>query len=47
MNLSCGSELLRDDCGIDGAAIEQLYRETNELIAIVVTMANKTKRNMR
>src|SRR2546423_13268877 len=26
-------ELLREDCGIKGAAIEQLLQETNELIA--------------
>lgn len=39
-------ELLRDDCGIDGAAIDQLHQETDELIAILVTIANKTKRNM-
>jgi hypothetical protein len=36
-------ELLREDCGIDGAPIGHLHRETNELIAILVTMANKTK----
>jgi four helix bundle protein len=40
-------ELLRDDCGIDGAAIGQLNRETNELIAIFATMANNTKRGMK
>lgn len=40
-------ELLRDDCGIDGAAVEQLYRETNELIAIFATMANKAKRGLK
>jgi len=40
-------ELLHDDCGIDGAAVEQLHRETNELIAILATMANKTKRGMK
>jgi hypothetical protein len=38
-------ELLREDCGIRGNAIEQLHRETNELLAIFVTMANKTKRS--
>src|SRR5881394_879012 len=36
-------ELLREDCGIEGSAIEPLYAETNELIAIFATMANKTK----
>lgn len=40
-------ELLREDCGIDGAAVEQLYRETNELIAIFATMANKAKRGLK
>lgn len=38
-------ELLRDDCRIRTEAIEQLYLETNELIAIFVTMLDKTKRN--
>ena len=36
-------ELLREDCGINGREIEPLYAETNELIAIFATMANKTK----
>lgn len=40
-------ELLREDCGINGAAIEQLHQETNELIAILVTMASKTRGNLR
>src|ERR1700682_2199398 len=40
-------ELLREDCGIDGAAVEQLHRETNELIAIYVTMVNNTKRGAK
>ena len=38
-------ELLRDDCGINGKEIERLHAETNELIAILVTMVSKTKRN--
>ena len=38
-------ELLRDDCNIRTEAIEQLYLETNELIAIFVTMLTKTKRS--
>jgi four helix bundle protein len=38
-------ELLRDDCGIRGEPIEKLHLETNELIAIFVTMLDKTKRN--
>jgi four helix bundle protein len=40
-------ELLREDCGIERAAVEQLHRETNELLAILTTIANKTKRHMR
>src|SRR5213596_2021816 len=36
-------ELLREGCGINGREIEPLYAETNELIAIFATMANKTK----
>src|SRR5256885_7105467 len=40
-------ELLHEDCGIRGAAIEQLLQETNELIAILVTMANKTRRGLK
>jgi four helix bundle protein len=40
-------ELLREDCGIDGAAVEQLHQETNELIAILATMASKTKETLK
>ena len=36
-------ELLREDCGINGDAIEHLAQETDELIAILVTMAQRTK----
>jgi len=36
-------ELLRDDCGIRGEAIEKLHVETNELIAIFVTMLDNTR----
>jgi hypothetical protein len=36
-------ELLREDCGISGASIERLHAETDELIAIFVTMVNKTR----
>jgi four helix bundle protein len=39
-------ELLREDCGIAGAAVEQLHQETNELIAILATMASKTRRSL-
>src|SRR5437667_4726259 len=36
-------ELLRDDCGIREAALDDLHRETGELLAIFVTMVNRTK----
>jgi len=36
-------ELLRDDCGIRNAQTEVLHREAGELIAILVTMINRTK----
>jgi four helix bundle protein len=36
-------ELLREDCGISGVSIERLHAETDELIAIFVTMVNKTR----
>jgi len=39
-------ELLREDCGIAGAAVEHLHQETNELIAILATMASKTRRSL-
>lgn len=39
-------ELLCEDCGIKGVAIEQLLQETNELIAILVTIASKTRRGL-
>ena len=37
------TELLREDCGIDGGNIAKLHSETNELIAMSVTMVNKTQ----
>jgi four helix bundle protein len=37
-------ELLQEDCGIVGDMIVNLQAETNELIAIFVTVLNKTKR---
>ena len=37
-------ELLREDCGIVGESIEELQRETNELVAILVTMSKNTRR---
>ena len=36
-------ELLREDCAIRGERIDQLRSETDELIAILVTMLRKTK----
>jgi four helix bundle protein len=38
-------ELLRDDCGICSDALQNLWKETDELIAIFVTMAKNTKLN--
>jgi four helix bundle protein len=38
-------ELLRENCGIDGDDITKLHSETNELIAVFVTMITKTRRN--
>src|ERR1017187_10733358 len=38
-------ELLMEDCGIEGPAIKELHRETGELLAIMTTMANKTKQS--
>ncbi len=40
-------ELLREDCGIEGAVVQQLHEETNELIAIFATMADKTRRGLK
>lgn len=37
-------ELLMEDCGIAGELIKGLHKETNELLAIFVSMSNKTKR---
>lgn len=36
-------ELLMEDCGIEGKPIKSLHKETNELLAIFVSMSNKTK----
>ncbi len=36
-------ELLRDDCGIDSPALTYLWQESDELIAIFVTMAKRAK----
>ena len=36
-------ELLRDDCGVRAEAVAAIHREAEELIAILVTMVNRTK----
>jgi four helix bundle protein len=38
-------ELLRDDCGVVAKAVDPIWQEANELIAIFVTMAKNTKAN--
>ncbi len=38
-------ELLKEDCGVSGAAIETLLIETSEIIAISTTMVHKTRKN--
>jgi four helix bundle protein len=38
-------ELLRDDCGISGVCIEQLLRETEELLAIFASMVSKLRKS--
>jgi four helix bundle protein len=38
-------ELLRDDCGLQGDSLDQLLRETNELLAIFTTMAAKLRKS--
>jgi hypothetical protein len=37
--------LLCDDCGIEVPELQRLLAETNELMAIFATMAERTKRN--
>lgn len=37
-------ELLRDDCAIQGEAIQNLFRETGELIGIFTTMVSKLRK---
>ena len=39
-------ELLRDDCGIDDAALANLYREASEIIAIFVTMVSRIRKKV-
>ncbi len=38
-------ELLRDECGIQGEALDQLLRETDELLAIFTSMVAKLRRS--
>jgi hypothetical protein len=38
-------ELLRDDCGIQGGHIDQLLRETDELLAIFASMVAKLRKS--
>ena len=38
-------ELLRDDCGIQDGRIDQLLRETDELLAIFTTMVAKLRKS--
>ena len=37
-------ELLQEDCGISDAPLDWLLRESDELIAIFVTMSKRGKR---
>jgi len=37
---------LKDDCGIKLDALDNLFREADELIAIFVTMAKRSKGEM-
>jgi four helix bundle protein len=39
-------ELLRDDCGISTPPLEDLLRETDELLAVFVTIVERTKRRV-
>jgi four helix bundle protein len=38
-------ELMRDDCGVRTNALDVLWKESDELISIFVTMAKNAKRN--
>ncbi len=40
-------ELLQDDCAIGSELLTQLLKESNELIAIFVTMSKNVKQRMR
>jgi hypothetical protein len=37
-------ELLRDDCGITGEPLDNLLRETDELLAIFTTIVSKLRK---
>ena len=39
-------ELLAEDCGVTGEHINQLLRETTELLAIFVTIVSRVRRGM-
>lgn len=38
-------ELLRDDCGIKSVGLDQLLRETDELMAIFTSMVSKLRKS--
>ena len=40
-------ELLRDDCGVTCPQVDSLWRESDELISIFVTMSKTTERGRR
>ncbi len=40
-------ELLRDDCGISDILLADLYRKSDELIAICTTMVKKTRGKLK
>lgn len=40
-------ELLREECGICGTDMIALHRETDELLAILVTMSKNTRRDIK
>lgn len=40
-------ELLQDDCGIQDDGLKSLLKESNELIAIFVTMSKKVKQRKK
>ena len=40
-------ELLHDDCGVSAALTDPIWKESDELIAIFVTMSKNTKANQK